>query len=233
MIEAVIFDIDGTLVDHSLAIEKGIEEFYGEYFSDSDIELDEFKEIWEEEHDKYVEQFLDGEATFEEQRVLSVKGVFERAGKDIDEKTAREYFDFYLDAYERSWELFSDVLDCLDSLDVYRLAILSNGDSSQQRQKVSETGIEDHFEEVVISYDIGVAKPEKPVFDEIVDKLGVDHDECVYIGDSYGADFVGADEAGMYACLIDRDLDVEMEFVGDNFKINSLEYLYDVLKKID
>ncbi len=172
-----------------------------------------------------MKKYLDGDVTFEEQRVLRVKGVFERAGRKIDEKTAREYFDFYLDAYERGWELFSDVLDCLDSLDGYRLAILSNGDSSQQRQKLRDTGIEDHFEEVVISGDIGIAKPEKPVFDEIVDKMGVDHDECVYVGDSYGADFVGADNAGMYACLIDRELDVEVEFVDDNFKIFSLEYL--------
>lgn len=212
LIEGVIFDIDGTLVDHHLAIKNGIEEFYKEYFSDSEIELEEFKEIWEEEHDKYVEQFLDGEVTFEEQRVLRVKGVFERAGKDIDKKTAREYFDFYLDAYERSWELFEDVIDCLDSLDGYRLAVLSNGDSSQQRQKLGDTGIELYFEEIVISGDIGIAKPEKPVFDEIVEKLGVDHGGCVYVGDSYDADFVGADNAGMIACLIDRELDIEKKF---------------------
>ncbi|MFW6196322.1 MAG: HAD family hydrolase, partial [Thermoplasmatota archaeon] len=202
LIEGVIFDIDGTLVDHQLAIEKGIEEFYEEYFSDSDIGLGEFKEIWEEEHDKYIEQFLDGEVTFEEQRVLRVKGVFERAGKkEIDEKIAREYFDFYLDAYERGWGLFEDVIDCLDSLDGYRLAVLSNGDSSQQRQKLRDNDIVDYFEEVVISGDIGIAKPEKPVFDEIVEKLGVEYGECVYVGDSYDADFVGADNAGMIACL--------------------------------
>ena len=229
----MIFDIDGTLVDHHLAIEEGIEEFYEEFFSDSEISLGEFKEIWEEEHDKNVDKYLDGEITFEEQRVLRVKGVFERAGKNIDDKTAREYFDFYLDAYERGWELFPDVLDCLDNLDGYRLAVLSNGDSSQQRQKLRDTGIEDHFEEVVISGDIGIAKPEKPVFDEIVDKMEVEHGECVYVGDSYGADFVGADNAGMYACLIDRELDVEVEFVDDNFKISSLGYLPEVLRKIN
>ena len=228
----MIFDIDGTLVDHHLAIEKGIEEFYERYFYDSEIDLHKFKEIWEEEHDKYVEQYLDGEVTFEEQRVLRVKGVFERAGRNIDEKTAREYFDFYLDAYERGWKLFPDVLDCLDSLDEYRLAVLSNGDSSQQRQKLRNTDIEHYFEEVVISGDIGIAKPEKPVFDEIVEKMGVSHEECVYIGDSYDADFVGADNAGMIACLIDRELDVEVEFVGDNFKISSLIYIKNILNKL-
>lgn len=229
----MIFDIDGTLVDHSSAIEKGVEEFYERYFAEEDVELDEFIEIWEEEHNRYVEQFLEGKISFEEQRVLRVKGVFERFGREIEEENAREYFDFYLDAYERGWKLFPDVIDCLNSLDEYRMAVLSNGDSLQQRQKLKKTGIEDYFEEIVISGDIGIHKPAKGVFDEVVEKIGVDHDECVYVGDSYDADFVGADNAGLYACLIDRDLDVEVEFVGDNFKISSLEYLYDVLRKIN
>ncbi len=50
LIEAVVFDIDGTLVDHQLAIEKGIEEFYGKHFSDSEAALEKIKEIWEKEH---------------------------------------------------------------------------------------------------------------------------------------------------------------------------------------
>lgn len=233
LVEAVIFDIDGTLVDHSMAIENGMEEFYERYFNGSSLELEKFKEIWEEEHDKHVEEFLDGKISFEEQRILRVQGVFERAGREIDRDTAREYFDFYLDAYERGWRLYPDVVDCLDSLDRYRLAVLSNGDSSQQRRKLRDTGIEEYFEEVVVSGDIGIHKPDRRVFDEIIGKLGVDHGDAVYVGDNYDADFVGADGAGLVACLIDRELEVEVEFVGDNFKISSLSHLHDLLERSD
>lgn len=223
-----MFDIDGTLLDHEGAVIKGIKEIYEQYFRGSSKALKDFINLWAEEHDKYIQRYLDGKISFEEQRILRLKGVFERMGEEIDEETARRYFEFYLDAYQRGWKLYSDVEPCLKGLDGYRLGVLSNGDSDQQRKKLRETGLSEYFEEVVISGDLGISKPDKRIFEEMIELMGVEPPEILYIGDDYEADFLGAYDAGINPCLIDRELD-GVEEVDQGLNIGTLCSLEKVL----
>lgn len=223
-----MFDIDGTLLDHEGAVIKGIKEIYEQYFRDSSKGLEDFINIWAEENDKYIQRYLDGEISFEEQRVLRVKGVFERMGEEIDEETARKYFDLYLNAYERGWKLYSDVEPFLEDLDGYRLGVLSNGDPDQQRKKLHETGLSEYFEEVVISGDLGISKPDKRIFEEMIELMEVEPPEIMYVGDDYEADFLGAYNVGINPCLLDRGSD-GVDEVDQGVKIGSLCYLEKVL----
>jgi putative hydrolase of the HAD superfamily len=233
LIEAVVFDIDDTLVTHSLAIEKAIKEFYNEFFEDDLINSTDFYEMWQEQHDKYVDQYINGEITFEDQRVLRIQGVFEKMGKTLNESLARKYFNYYLRAYESNWRLFSEVREGLEDLKNYKLGIVSNGDSEQQRQKLRKTKIINHFESIIISGDIGITKPNKFIFDKILTKLDVEANKTLYIGDKYEKDFLGADNAGFHACLIDRDLSKPLETIEGNFKVNSLDELSEVVSAIN
>ena len=54
---------------------------------------------------------------------------------------AMELFEEYQKQLENSWILFDDVVDMLHSLEGYRLGIISNGKSIQQRAKLSCTNI--------------------------------------------------------------------------------------------
>lgn len=52
----------------------------------------------------------------------------------------------------------------LHSLEGYRLGIISNGKSIQQRAKLSCTNIEKYFEIILISEETGFAKPSVDIF---------------------------------------------------------------------
>ena len=85
-----------------------------------------------------------------------------------------------------AWGLFPDVVDTLDALGSFRLGVISNGASLHQRQKLEAVGILDRFEIVVISEDVGVAKPDPQVFKAACQAAGAPPSACLARGRSIG-----------------------------------------------
>lgn len=81
--------------------------------------------------------------------------------------------------------------------------------------RTAAAALEDDISFVVLSYDVGVTKPEREIYDAAVtalketlagtdDGLEVDDFEKLYVGDSVLNDFLGAKRAGWNALLLDR-----------------------------
>ena len=115
-----------------------------------------------------------------------------------------EIFDSYLTLYEESWSLYPDVRPCLDALAAYPLGLITNGDSDQQRQKLEQTGIAGYFHSVVVSGDVGVAKPGRQIFERSAEELGLQPDKLLFIGDNPENDVRGALQAGWHAIWLNR-----------------------------
>lgn len=66
--------------------------------------------------------------------------------------------------------------------------------------------IEGYFEAVIASHDerVRCEKPDRRIFELAMTALGVAPAEAVYVGDTFAADVVGADGAGMHAVYLDR-----------------------------
>lgn len=99
------------------------------------------------------------------------------------------------------WEVFEDVR-FLSEIN-RKKAILSNFNSSL-RVKVSDlTG--SLFDKIIVSEEEGVAKPDVKFYQLALDKLRVEPDKVLYIGDSLKLDIIPASTLGLDAWLIDRD----------------------------
>lgn len=84
----------------------------------------------------------------------------------------------------------------------YRLAVISNADG--RVEAVLETvGLRAHFEFVVDSEVVGIEKPDPAIFLDGCRRLGFPPGECLYVGDLYPVDYVGAKAAGLGAVLLD------------------------------
>lgn len=84
----------------------------------------------------------------------------------------------------------------------YRLAVISNADGRVEEALV-EAGLRPHFEFVMDSELEGVEKPNPEIFLRACARLGLDPSECLYIGDLYPVDVLGARRAGLKAVLLD------------------------------
>jgi len=99
-------------------------------------------------------------------------------------------------------ELYPGVYAMLDALaDVATLALITNGLSEIQRARISRLGIEEHFEVITISAEVGAAKPGTAIFDLTFDALGEpDRSAAVMVGDNLGSDIAGGNNAGIATC---------------------------------
>ena len=103
-------------------------------------------------------------------------------------------------------EVFADAVEALDALkDSYALALVTNGAACLQREKLAASGLSVYFDAVVVSADLGIAKPDAAVFEHTLSLLGVAPSRAVMVGDSITKDIDGALRAGLKAVWVNRN----------------------------
>ena len=83
-----------------------------------------------------------------------------------------------------------------------RLGVISNADG-RMKALIERCGLREYFEFVVDSDRVGVAKPAAGIFHEGCRRMGLPPATCLYVGDLYPVDYLGAREAGLEAVVLD------------------------------
>ena len=86
------------------------------------------------------------------------------------------------------------VIEKLRALGI-KTAIVTNTSASRvdsQKEKIKALGIAELFDEILISGEIGIHKPDRAIFDMAASRLGVKNEECLFVGDDPKSDVDGA-----------------------------------------
>ncbi len=135
-------------------------------------------------------------------------------------------------------KVIEGVFEVLETMrkDGYRTAMIANGDSAGARNIIAACGLEDYFDVIVIFEEVGIEKPDKQVFQVALDKLGVEAENAVMVGNRIDADIVGANRIGMKSVWF-RWNDRYEEIIGSegekpDFIIKSLAELPGILSSV-
>jgi putative hydrolase of the HAD superfamily len=198
----IFFDLDDTLLDHSAAARAGATKFFEVFHSAIDEDLEDFLARWETVAEKHFQSNNPGlQSTLWGRRRARIRELFSNGLTD-EEADAR--FRIYLETYELNWKLFPDSTPCLQALKDYRLGLITNGEREQQRSKIQKLGLGPNLSTVIISDEVGCAKPEKAIFELAARQAGIVIQDCVYVGDRLNADALGSQKAGMRGIWLDR-----------------------------
>lgn len=108
----------------------------------------------------------------------------------------------YIECLSGCSELIVNAAEMLEALHgKYRIAILTNGLQTVQRRRLAASHIRRYIAEIIISEEIGYAKPAREFFDIALARLGhVSRREVLMIGDGWASDIQGALQYGIDAC---------------------------------
>ena len=212
MIDLILFDLDGTMVDHRAAVLTAIRQIV-QSAARARLPAEDLVQLWWDLERTHMQHYLAGECSFREQRRRRLRAFLPLLGEPVPGDAGLDawFAGRYLPSYEAAWSCYPDVLPCLEALAGLsrppRRAVLTNGDPEQQRAKLTRFGLLGHFEAVLTSADLGVAKPDPAVFAAVCRHLDVNPRHVLSVGDWPEGDVIAATRAGLSAVWLDRGVD--------------------------
>jgi putative hydrolase of the HAD superfamily len=204
----MLIDLDGTLVDHDAAELSAITGWIRDAGFPTHVDGVRSEHVWRLVSEAAFPDYFSGRVTFEEQRRIRIRRFLPAMGVDVagmSDQDADAQFHEYRRRYEDAWQPFPDVVDCLTSLrSTHRVAVLTNGDQSQQDDKIRRTGLAALLEATLASSTLGIAKPEPGAFHAAVTRLGATTTTTVYVGDRLDIDARAASAAGLVGVWLNR-----------------------------
>ena len=103
--------------------------------------------------------------------------------------------------------LFPEALEFLSTLRARRLplALVTNGDAREQRDKIQRHGLAPFFDAILIEGEMGIGKPEAIVYRRALGALGVvAGPDAWMVGDNLEWDVAGSQRVGLRAAWVDR-----------------------------
>lgn len=207
IVEALSFDLDGTLLDGSpwrdviIRSSAEIAALHPQVDAARLVEANAavWDAYWPEVEHPWTLGTLDGRSVTLEawRRTLQAFGVEE-------ESSVLHAAEVYQQNRRASLRLFGDVRAAFSAVRPRPLALVTNGASDTQRDVVRLLDIEREFAAVVISGEVGIAKPDPAIFGLVLDKLGLSPRQVWHIGDSLTTDVAGAQAAGLTAIWLNR-----------------------------
>ena len=216
-IKAIGFDLFNTLV---IAEPKTLDEAMRRLSkslrqSGFKLENEQFKEAYREAALEFVKKAQkDG---IETHNRFWISAALQSQGYDISPDDARIAIavDNYFSAFFLHCHLIPGTKDMLSSLrDVYRLGLLTNfTHGPAARDIIDKLGLNPFFDVVLISGELGYRKPHPLVFHQLIEHLGVEKDQILYVGDDPEPDIRGAQKAGLRPVLTTYVRDQNIPFV--------------------
>jgi putative hydrolase of the HAD superfamily len=202
--KAVFFDLDDTLYDQNAPFINAISH------SDIDIKDISIQTLFNKVRfysDELWPKHIKGELSLESLRIKRLVLAFREFGIPITENLAQIVQEYYLNE-QGAIKPFPAVYSLISYLQEQNVmvGIITNGPVHHQKMKLRQLQIdklipEEHW---FVSDGVGIAKPDKRIFEYVNQTIGIQSEHCCYIGDNWENDVMAAIDAGWTSIWINN-----------------------------
>lgn len=229
MIKAILWDIDGTLLDFGAAEKVAINQCFASHGLGECT--DEMLKRYIVINRKYWEALEKGELTKPEILVGRFREFFETEGLPVEKA---ESFNA-----EYQVRLGDTVVFCDNGFELVqkykgqlKQYAVTNGTKVAQDRKLKNSGLDTLFDDIFISDVLGVEKPNIGFFDFVFAKIGdYAKEEVLIVGDSLTSDMQGGVNAGIITCWYNPKGLSNTKEINVDFEIRNLWEIEQILQK--
>ncbi|BAC12888.1 HAD family hydrolase [Oceanobacillus iheyensis] len=219
MIKAVLFDLDGTLLNRDESI-KGFVNHQYERLK---------KWVGHIPKDKYITRFLE----LDKRGYVWKDKVYQQLIQefDISKMTLEDLLQDYISEFRFNCVPFDNLIQMLEDLKSKNvlLGMITNGYGQFQMDNIKALGIERYFDVILVSEWEGIKKPDPEIFKKALEKLDVPPEQSIFVGDHPKNDVKAAQSIGMKGIW---KKDLQWNDVEADFTVNDLMALPLIVKNL-
>lgn len=226
MYKLIFLDADDTLFDYEKAEKYSLTGVLSHF--NCKLDFERVKKRYKVINSNLWYELEKGLVSKEELRYKRFELLFEEFNLDYNPHEASEVYVRYL---SESSFLIDDAFELCKYLSKkYKLVIITNGIKEVQISRINKSLIKDYISELIISDDIGIAKPNEKIFEHAL-KLSGEYlkSEILMIGDSLSSDIKGARNFGIDACWYNIHGIENTTDLTPKYEIVALDELYEIL----
>lgn len=143
----------------------------------------------------------------------------------------QEFCEIFINRLDKI-HFFEDTVSALKKLKSsgYKLALLTNTENLAFEKVDQILNVSKYFDYLGLSYEIKAIKPDKKMFQSVLNNFNVKASECLMIGDSLRSDITGAKNIGMHQAWINRPgKSYDLAKITPEFELNTLKDIDKVL----
>jgi putative hydrolase of the HAD superfamily len=207
----VLFDLDGTIIDHAGAAESSLRQACAELSSRAPhVVVEQFRSALKRQARRFwtdptwARRVAQGRSTV---RTVT-RAIFQAALADVgirDTRFARGLADRYRALREAGMCLFPHAADTLAEFRArgIRLALVTNGGAATQRTKIDRFGLARWFDYILVEGEFGAGKPDRSVYVAAVQALGCSPTAAWMVGDDLRNDVAAPQQLGISGIWVD------------------------------
>lgn len=228
MLEFLFIDLDDTILDFHKAEEVAIRKTLKAFgFEPTEAVCTRYSQI----NQAHWEMLERKELTQDQVLVGRFAQLFSELGADADPRQCSLY---YMENLGIGHYFLPGAQEAVQSLSKkYKLYLASNGTTIVQKSRIESAGIAPCFQDIFISQDIGVNKPDKLYFQRCFSRItGFDPAKAMIVGDSLSSDILGGKNAGISTCWVNPKHKPRKAALQPDYEIESLAQLENLLKTL-